>query len=294
MRIARSLALVIMALLVLSSPAMAQKAKFAVLEGAQLDKYPSLDARKRLTNHQVTDMKLHLEKVGKPVVVLNYHGEAVDKDGRYMLETLNPETLVYKDELGNLRYKEDCSNRLIEIANQALVRGITSSIKVDPSKPVVPYFPATSTPPQRSLWSKFTDGIKNLVNFLRPFAEGLGWVFLLIFAVLMLAALYEWARHGRGGHGNYGPLPVASPQPASAPAAQPQHIAQPVSAVPAPAPATAEAEPVTDPTGNSTRSRLQYHPQNGANPAMVRTNGNITVHSVEHSGDEHVIRYRLS
>lgn len=287
----RSFVFVLLALLMATS-VFAQKGGFAVANDAQLDKYPIFEAEKPLTVTQIADMHLQPLRLEKPTVVQNHFRRLQGKEGRFVIETLSIGTIVLIDENGNIRYKADCGNRLIEFNNQAIVRGIVSSIKIDTSKPIVPYFPAASTPPQKSHWSKFTDGIKNLVNWLSPAAYTLGWILMFFLVLAMLAALYEWARHGRGANQNYPPLPVA-PQTAAPGTAQPQHVAQPVTAVPAPAPTATESEPATF-GANATRSRLQYHPQNGNNPAMIRTNGGIMVHSVEHSGDEHVIRYRLS
>ena len=309
----RSLAFVLLVLLSATS-VFAQKGEFAVPQDAQLDKYPILETNKPLTVMQIADMHLHPVRLEKPTVVQNHFRGLHGREGRFVVETLPKGTLVLLDENGNLRYKEDCGNRLVEFDNQALVRGIVSSIKMrEQSKPVVPYFPATSTKPQdagiwkgvKALWNHFIDALRPVANWLGWF---LGWAAIWLMIALLIATLYELAI-GWGRETGYPPLPGTATRPspnavvqplATVPTAQPavaqtQVVTEPVATVPVvPVPEAAEVEPAMEASTNSNRRRLQYHPQNGNNPAMIRTNGNIVVHSVEHNDEEHVIRYRLT
>ncbi len=292
MRIARSLALVIMALLILSTPAMAQKGQFAVAENAELDKFPIFAAEKPLTVLQIAEMHLHPVPLEKPTVVLNHFRGLHGKEGRFVVETLPKGTLVLVDDNKNLRYKEDCGNRLVEFNNQALVRGIVSSVKL----PVPPTPQPPATPPQDLIGKKpaFRSAVadtmklivKRVVDLLRPIAHLIGWSALILFILFAIWAIYwlireeiEAARADRqlnlpGGG-------IAAGNTSSVPPAAPAQTAQ-----------AATGDTLQE--GGPARVRLQYHPQNAGNPAMIRTNGGIVVHSVEHSGDEHVIRYRLS
>ncbi len=297
MRTARSLAFVLLVLFSATS-VFAQKGEYAVAKDAQLDKYPVLEANKPLTVMQIADMHLHPVRLEKPTVVQNHFRGLHGKEGRFVVETLPKGTLVLVDENNNLRYKEDCGNRLVEFDNQALVRGIVSSIKL----PEATVAPARATPAQvkaRSQESGLWRAVRSLwghtMDFLRPIANWLGWflgwgvIWILIFAIL--AALYESAR-GWGQEPGYPPVPVA-PQPA-------RQVVQVVRSQPAvntaiqtPPPPTQAQTVAAGETANSGSSRafITHSAGSGSTPHLVRWGG-LDFHSLEVAPDGvHSLRY---
>ncbi|KND47660.1 MAG: hypothetical protein AB201_01860 [Parcubacteria bacterium C7867-006] len=289
MRIARSLALVLLVFLSATN-AFAQKGEYAVPKDAQLEQYPVLEANKPLTVVQIADMHLHPIRLDKPTVVQNHFRGLHGKEGRFVVETLPKGTLVLVDENNNLRYKEDCGNRLVEFDNQALVRGIISSDKL--SEPVVVHDGDTlivspdstkviPAKPMMSLWDTVASTVRRGVEWLTPFAHFIGWLLLaillfgIIWAVIM-AGLEDRDRR------RYNRNQMVGDQ---------THPSHPAATVPPPAPnAPAATTPAAAPA-NTERAFITHSAGSGSNPHLLRWGG-LDFHSLEVAPDGvHSLRY---
>ncbi|OGI82790.1 hypothetical protein A3E95_02220 [Candidatus Nomurabacteria bacterium RIFCSPHIGHO2_12_FULL_44_22b] len=94
---------------VTGQPIVASQTPRAVPQGADLVKYPIKDHR--LSVAEIAKYELHPVVLKADVVVLNF----VAKNRAFRLDTLKAGTLALADENGNLVYKEDCGNRIVEV-----------------------------------------------------------------------------------------------------------------------------------------------------------------------------------
>lgn len=322
-RLVRLLALALLVVFT-STPAYAQKGLFAVPKNADLEKYPIFSANRPLTVMQIAEMHLHPLKLTSPVVVQNHFRGLHGKEGRFVVEELTIGTLVLVDENGNLRYKADCGNRLVEFDNWATVRGPVSGIKVEnlPSTPIqngTPSINPAMEPPTKSWLGRIWDWWNGLAQALKGWALGTwnfigsifgplfwGLLFLGTLLLLLLAiALLVWVIRDLLGY-HTTPVSAWSGNPPTirrtgdmVPDTRP--LATPVVTPPAttsviPELATAPGQEAADTASDpkTVRNFLKFVPGIGNEPNMVRTGGTVTLHSIEHQGDLHTIRYRVN
>ncbi len=302
---ARLLALV-MVLLVSSSSAYAQKGGYAVADGAEMERYPIFSTNKPLSVQQIADLELHPVKLQEPLVVQNHFRGLHDKQGRFVVETLPVGTLVLVDKNGNVRYKADCGNRLVEFNNTALNRGGVSSIKLeDLPKPLQSTPPPPPAPtPHKGIWQTLTEALRGAAiglwkfigNILAPF----GWLVLFLLGAVLLGLLMlaigwlirDWFRPRpddnqawRGGAVPPAPVPIVAAQPAP-----PAPVAPVAAVVPPPAqPAPAVAE---QPAEQARARRIIFDRGNGREPNLIRWVG-FELHSFETAPDgTHSLRFR--
>lgn len=90
------------------------KGSFAEPIGAELDKFPL--KRGPLSVKEQDRLGLAPGRLERPTVVQNHFRNIRPADrGRFVLETLPAGTPVLVDKKGNIRYKADCGNRVVEI-----------------------------------------------------------------------------------------------------------------------------------------------------------------------------------
>jgi hypothetical protein len=160
-----------------------KQGEFAEPAGAELGKFPIKN--KPLTVAEQADLGLSAKKLDKQVEVQNHFRNLRDKKGRFVLETLPAGTLVLVDKDGNLRYKADCGNRLVETRECPKCPPVTAdSLKTSITQPVVN---------KPNFWQKLASEIKSaatgLWNFIGSLLAPLGWLLLLLLGLLLLALL---------------------------------------------------------------------------------------------------------
>ncbi len=272
--------------LVLCASAFAQKGQFAVPEGTDMEHYPILTGP--VTPRQMALMHLHASYTEKEVVVENHYRNLRDKLGRFVLEKLPSNTLVYKDELEKIRYKADCGNRLVEIVPTPVVT---------PPTPVVNTGSSSGSHQNGggkipTWWDKMTDGLKSAAkgiwgtigNILEP----LWWLFLAILGILLACAALialliglDKLFSGWRNPPSHEPIPPIPSTPTS--------YTRPTGTAPQEAPAekpattaAASTDGPTAPTGK--RSFLSFAKAGEGNANMLRYQG-MDVHHYERGAD---------
>lgn len=193
-------------LLISSGSALAQKGEFVAPDGAEMEKFPIFSENKPLSTIQMAEMKLSPRKLEAPVVVQNHFRGLSNKEGRFVVEKLPVGTVVLVDTDGNIRYKADCGNRLVEFANTAINHKTATTPKVIEKPKEVAQKPVASQEKKNpSLLFTLWERVKDLLD---PIARILGWIVLAILLAGLLYAIYEAGRGGPGGpRPTYGPLP---------------------------------------------------------------------------------------
>jgi len=153
----------------LALPTFAQQGTFAEPTGAELDKFPIKTSSLSLAEQ--AELGLSAKKLDAPVVVQNYFRNI--RSGRFVLETLPAGTLVLIDKKGNLRYKADCGNRLVEIP---LYVALTYAVPQVPKK--------------GGAWSRFWDAVgRTWGNMWEGLGSFLGFLLPLLLILALLGLL---------------------------------------------------------------------------------------------------------
>lgn len=125
----------------LAMPAFAQPGKCAAPEEAELDKFPIMNGP--LSTKEMARLRLAPMTLKQPVVFHNHYRNL--RGGCWPLESLSAGTIVLVDISGEIRYKADCGNRLVEVKK--------------PFVPDTPKYSWTDYAEEPSVWSRFWDKV---------------------------------------------------------------------------------------------------------------------------------------
>jgi len=237
------------------TPLQAQRGIMAAPIEADTISYPIM--KRPITVADMARMNLHPMKLDTAVTVLNWYR---DKN-RFLLETLVKGTVVLQDSAGVIRYKADCSNRLVEMPkcpNCLTVGGIGG---INPLASLVSdgllqdksatdsqgFFERNS----RSLWSWLSRAIKSGLWLLGLLAG----LLLIPLLLLLLGALIWWIWRSRQEQRNVG----------GGVSSNPQSRVPVVVTPPAPSP--------VDQATTSSRRFVNYSASTSTNAMMLRSSG---------------------
>jgi len=205
------------------TPLQAQRTVMAAPIDADTISYPIM--KKPITVVNMARMNLHPVKLDTAVMVFNWYR---DKN-RFVLETLVPGTVVLQDSAGVIRYKADCSNRLVEMPkcpNCLTVGGIGGiSPLMTPVSDGGLRDKSISEPHgffernARGLWSWLISAVKSGLWLLGLLAG----LLLIPLPLLLLGSLIWWLWRSFGGGVSSNPqphVPVVVTPPAPSPVVQ--------------------------------------------------------------------------
>jgi hypothetical protein len=249
--------------LVAAQPVFAQRGTMAVPSQAEMEKYPILKSGE-MTVAKMAKLELRPVVLLDTMTVFNWYG----RDGRFVYETLRKGTLVYVDKDGVVRYKADCTNRIVKTSDCpecreqiAMLHVVDSALKANKTSST-----ASTTSKAKSdgwfsrtiggIWDFFSDLFMGLLRFLA--------ILGVISACIGLLILFGWllTEFGRGIRNAWRARnsPPVVLTPGTTPATQTPAVAASV-----PASATTPVA-TTVPTGAATPASASAPPA----PAIIR------------------------
>jgi len=231
------------------TPIQAQRGVMAAPIDADTISYPIM--KKPITVVDMARMNLHPVRLDTAVTVLNWYR---DKN-RFLLETLVPGTVVLQDSAGVIRYKADCSNRLVEMAkcpNCLTVGGIGG---IGPLMTPVSDGDLRDKSASQFISPGWWDGMVNAFKSSgSALASVLGFIFPWLILLLLIALIWWVWRSLRQNQRNVGGGVSSNPQ-----SRLPVVVTPPA--------------PVAVPAATSSRRFLNYSASTSTNAMMLRSSG---------------------
>ena len=199
----------------------AQRGMLAIPAEAELNKFP-IFKQGELTTAKQAELELRAIALADTMTVFNYFR---DKD-RFVLEILTRGTLVYVDKDGVVRYKADCTNRIVKASDCPKCLEIIAALRADSAtrpKPSTTPTNVASTAKPEGLFLRILRWIAQGILILAAIGLGL-LVLFLIFALLgwILRELLRLFEQNTRPNAPAAVAPAPAPQaPAPAPAAVP-------------------------------------------------------------------------
>lgn len=177
-----------------ASNALAQRGTMAIPAQAELDKFPILKAGE-MTPAKQAELGLRPVFLKDTMTVFNWFSD----DGRFVYETLKIGTLVYVDRDDVIRYKADCTNRLVkadecpkcqeQIADMEVTLNEMSSDKAQLIKVIREMEEKSGTTKSQSSISKFLSSFWDVIGTI------LKWILAAVLVLLGLGivGLVLWA-----------------------------------------------------------------------------------------------------
>lgn len=227
-----------------ASNALAQRGTYAAPAEAELNKYPIMK-QGEMTPAMQAKLGLHAVELADTVTVLNYFNNT----NRFVLETLVRGTIVWADQDGTLRYKADCTNRIVKASECPKCREMLADLErqvatmKEQNKELYTAVNKTLAKQNGGWFERAANWLWDLFKFL------LSILFLgLLLAVIFwfLSELWNWLNGRNTPPKTPAPAPVA-PAPTPVPATPTPVVAPPAPVVPVPAPTPAPAPSIVMP-----------------------------------------------